>query len=98
MSETLMEARGLTKKFRTRDGAKRVLVAVNNASFVLKRGETLGLLGESGSGKSTLGQMMTGLLKPNTGEIFTEENGWNTPFVKRTTEDSNSFSASGGFI
>ncbi|MGI6671672.1 MAG: ABC transporter ATP-binding protein [Christensenellales bacterium] len=70
MSEVLMEARNLTKKFRTRDGAKRVLVAVNNASFVVKQGETLGLLGESGSGKSTLGQMMTGLLKPNAGEIF----------------------------
>jgi peptide/nickel transport system ATP-binding protein len=70
MSEVLMEARGLTKKFRSRDGAKRVLVAVNNANLTLRQGETMGLLGESGSGKSTLGQMITGLLKPNAGDLF----------------------------
>mgnify|MGYP002683502226 CR=1 FL=1 len=45
MSEVLMEARGLTKKLRSRDGAKRVLVAVNNANLTLRQGETMGLLG-----------------------------------------------------
>lgn len=70
MCKPLMEARGLTKKFRSRDDAKRTFVAVREASLSLGRGETVGLLGESGSGKSTLGQMMTGLIKPNSGEIF----------------------------
>ena len=70
MSEVLMEARGLTRRFRSRDGARRVLVAVNGANLTLNAGETVGLLGESGSGKSTLGQMMTGLLRPDGGELY----------------------------
>ena len=70
MSKALMQARGLTKKFRTRGGRKHVLVAVDRANLTLYEGETLGLLGESGSGKSTLGQMITGLLKPSAGELF----------------------------
>jgi len=43
---------------------------VDSASLTLQRGKTLGLLGQSGSGKSTLGQMMVGLLKPDSGELF----------------------------
>lgn len=70
MPEILLEARELTKRFRSRDGARKVLVAVDRASLALRAGETVGLLGESGSGKSTLGQMMTGLLRPDGGELF----------------------------
>lgn len=70
MSEIILEARNLTKRFRSRDGAKRTLVAVDRASLSLRAGETVGLLGESGSGKSTLGQMMTGLLRPDGGELY----------------------------
>lgn len=70
MREPVIEARDLTKKFRSHDGAKRIFVAVENANLSIYEGETLGLLGESGSGKSTLGQMMTGLIKPNSGEIY----------------------------
>lgn len=69
MSEVLMEARGLTKQFRTRGGARRTFTAVDGADLVLRKGETLGLLGKSGSGKSTLGQMLTGLIRPDAGEI-----------------------------
>ena len=68
MCETVMEAVSLTKRFRGAD--KTWFTAVDNASLTLQRGKTLGLLGQSGSGKSTLGQMMVGLLKPDSGELF----------------------------
>lgn len=68
MCETIMEAVSLTKHFRSAD--KTWFTAVNGASISLQKGKTLGLLGQSGSGKSTLGQMMVGLLKPDSGELF----------------------------
>ena len=68
MCETIMEAVSLTKHFRGAD--KTWFTAVDGASISLQKGKTLGLLGQSGSGKSTLGQMMVGLLKPDSGELF----------------------------
>ena len=68
MCETIMEAVSLTKHFRSAD--KMWFTAVNSASLSLQKGKTLGLLGQSGSGKSTLGQMMVGLLKPDSGELI----------------------------
>lgn len=68
MCETVMEAVSLTKRFRGAD--KTWFTAVDHASLALQRGRTLGLLGQSGSGKSTLGQMMVGLLRPDSGELF----------------------------
>lgn len=46
--------------------------AVDDVSFTVKKGETLGLVGESGSGKSTLARMAVRLLPPTTGAIFLE--------------------------
>ena len=68
MCETIMEAVSLTKHFRSAD--KTWFTAVDGASLSLQKGKTLGLLGQSGSGKSTLGQMMVGLLRPDSGELF----------------------------
>lgn len=68
MCETVMEAVSLTKRFRSAD--KTWLTAVGGVSISLQKGKTLGLLGQSGSGKSTLGQMMVGLLRPDSGELF----------------------------
>ena len=45
------------------------LIAVDDVSFTIARGETFGLVGESGSGKSTVAKMIVGLLQPSRGEI-----------------------------
>ncbi|PYE44164.1 peptide/nickel transport system ATP-binding protein [Rhizobium sp. PP-F2F-G20b] len=45
------------------------LLAVNDLSLTLRRGETLGIVGESGSGKTTFGQALIRLLNPGSGEI-----------------------------
>jgi ABC-type dipeptide/oligopeptide/nickel transport system ATPase subunit len=66
MSE-LIRVKNLTKTYAV---GKKLLKAVDNISFTIERGETLGLVGESGSGKSTLGRMLLGLIPPDAGQIF----------------------------
>lgn len=69
----ILEARNLTVKFPLKKNfwgnVKEYLYAVNNLSFQLLKGETLGIVGESGSGKSTLGLAVCNLLKFS-GQIF----------------------------
>ena len=48
----------------------KIVKAVDNVSFELFEGETLGLVGESGSGKSTIAKIITGLISPNKGNLI----------------------------
>ena len=62
MSPTLLEIRNLSTKFMTEAGE---IEAVNNVSFTLKKGETIGIVGESGSGKSVTALSIMRLLSKN---------------------------------
>lgn len=63
----LLEVENLTKIFTVGHGDE--LIAVNDVSFALERGETLGLVGESGSGKTTVGRCVLRLIEPTAGRI-----------------------------
>ncbi len=74
MSEYLIEVKNLCKKFPIKGGlfGREIgaVNAVNNVSFKIKKGETLGLVGESGCGKTTLGRSILRLIEPSSGEII----------------------------
>ena len=67
-TRALVEVRNLVKHFPV-DGSDDVVQAVDDVSFDLLRGETLGLVGESGCGKSTVGRCLLRLYEPTSGEI-----------------------------
>lgn len=72
MGDRLLEVRNLKKYFKTKEG---MLHAVDDVSFNINKGETLGLVGESGCGKSTTGRAILRIHEPTDGEvIYNNEN------------------------
>lgn len=70
MSENLIEVKNLKKYFNVGNGS--ILKAVDGVSFNIKKGETLGLVGESGCGKTTCGRSVLGLYSATDGEVLFE--------------------------
>ena len=70
--KVLIEAKNLKKYFKV--GANSQLHAVDGVNFKIKRGTTLGVVGESGCGKSTLGRLLLRLIDPTSGKVFMGEN------------------------
>ena len=69
MADILLEVNGLKKYFKTKKGP---LHAVDDVSFKIERGKTLGVVGESGCGKTTTGRTILRLLEPTGGEVLFE--------------------------
>ena len=83
MSEALVEVRHLKQYFPVRSGMKtQLLKAVDDVSFTVGRGETLGLVGESGCGKTTVGRTLLRLYEPTDGEVLFE----GTPVTDRNIQ------------
>ena len=67
MDEILLEVKNLKKYFKTKRGT---VHAVDDVSFTIKKGKTLGLVGESGCGKTTTGRTILRLTEPTSGQIL----------------------------
>lgn len=77
MSKMVLRAEGLVKKYKKR-------TVVNDVSVRVEQGEIVGLLGPNGAGKTTSFYMIVGLIKPNEGEIFlNDENITGLPMYRR---------------
>ena len=72
MSDILLEVKNLKQYFPVRAGLMKTipLKAVDDVSFTIGRGETLGLVGESGCGKTTVGRTILRLYEPTAGEVI----------------------------
>lgn len=76
MSKYILETKELTKKFKGQ-------LAVDNVSLSIRENTIFGLLGPNGAGKSTILKMITGIMKPSSGEILFR----NKPWVRENLKD-----------
>ena len=67
MADYILQVEGLKKYFKTNKG---LLHAVDDVTFTIERGKTLGIVGESGCGKSTTGRTILRLIEPTSGKII----------------------------
>ncbi len=67
-NKNVIEVKNLKKYFTV--GKKQILKAVDDVSFSIEKGKTLGLVGESGCGKTTVGRTLVRLYEPNSGKII----------------------------
>ena len=67
MADMILEVKNLKKYFKT---ARGLLHAVDDVSFTIERGKTLGIVGESGCGKSTTGRAILRLVEPTDGQVL----------------------------
>ena len=76
-AEDLVEVQHLVKYFPVRAGLMQRVVnwvkAVDDVSFTVKKGETLGMVGESGCGKTTIGRSMLRLIEPTSGSVHYDD-------------------------
>jgi len=86
-SDVLLDVRHLKQYFDINMGffRSKPLKAVDDVSFTIRKGETLGLVGESGCGKTTVGRTILNLYKPTAGEI------WYNGKLLKTKEDIHAF-------
>ena len=98
MGTTLLEVRNLSKTFRYRTGLFRPheLEAVKPVSFMLRERQTLAIIGENGSGKSTLAKMISGMIKPTSGDITIDDHklefgdyGYRSQHIRMIFQDPN---------
>ena len=68
-AQPLLIARGLKKHFPVKGARGKAVQAVDGVSFIVLKGETLGVVGESGCGKSTLARLLLHLIVPDAGEL-----------------------------
>lgn len=73
MADDLLSVTGLSKRF---EGRGRHVMALDDVSFSVAAGETLGIVGPSGSGKSTLARVLLRLIEPDAGEIIIDGEDW----------------------
>ena len=77
MSEYIIRTVGLTKRY----GEK---TAVKQLNLTIKKGEVFGLLGPNGAGKSTLLKIITGMMRPDSGEVLYQGKPWTRECLKST--------------
>ncbi|MFA6118793.1 MAG: ABC transporter ATP-binding protein [Parachlamydiales bacterium] len=79
MDERLIRVKNLSKNFIIKN---KILKAVDNIDFEIKKAQTFAIVGESGCGKTTIANMIANLIKPTSGEIYFE----NTSIFEKSKE------------